>query len=219
MNDLCPICQDYSGDLEAVYGETYETVFRGCKRCLEKGLRKSEIGWAVYLIDQRAKNAIAKIVKEQEEQIEVLKTEIDTRMLNPEWQIVSGSACVKAMQVGEIVVAPSATPYFEPKAVQMGAVDDGDIHGATGNPKPFTIGAVDIAGCPQIESMKRVPNGESGELPSSTYEKGRRVNWAIFGHAGDSGRDLRVCAYNPNPVNINIRVSVWGNPINEVTWR
>lgn len=212
MNDTCPICKDYTVDLEAVYGEAYETVFRGCKRCLEKELRKSDIGWAVYLIDQHAKNAIAKIVKEQEEQIEGLKSEIDTRILHPEWQIVSETVSIQAMESGIIILHPKNRPYFEPKVAQMTAVDDGGAHAELPIARPFTIGAVGIRGCDQLEVGKWNPKGESGELPSSTFEKKRRVDWEIFGYEG-SGLPMEVHIFNPNPVRIHVTVSVWGNPI------
>ena len=109
---------------------------------------------------------------------------------------------------GEICISPTVTPYFEPKKIQMGAIDPI----CPGTNMRFTIGTACIGGAPQLPINKWNPNGGSDELLSDIFVDPVAVDWDVFSCLG-LGRECRLHVWNPNGCEIQIFTTMWGNPM------
>lgn len=162
-------------------------------------------------------------------------------------QQIGGNSIIEAKTAGTVSVMPMVSPYFEPKAVSMFAVDPENP--SIGNPNApkeepskfaskseldeleeqeanaekvpwggflFTIGAVTVGGSPMLPGSILCPTGNTqGEILSVPFSRPGdplEVDWSVFSTCG-LARELIITVFNINPFDVQIFVTVYGNPV------
>lgn len=168
--------------------------------------------------DWNTASAAAEKRKKFWERCPIKDAEIETTIYAPVyvgWQKVGGSALIPGNTAGVVRVVPTISPFFEPKAVAMLAVDASD----PSTTRRFTVGAVTVGGSPQLAINTLHPQGGCSKSPveliSDMFDYPhlpQLVNWSVFSTAG-LGRELDIAVFNKNDQDIEVFACVWGNAV------
>lgn len=197
--EICPHCKDWKGQLEKFWHEGI-MVFTGCPRCIDAELSKSKLALALRERCKRAEDNFKYTFKYSDNmrdnlrtRIEHLETELDIRVLHPDWKMIHHEERVPARSIVIFNIGPSLTPYFLPKAAQIEAKG-----------KSFKL--INL----HIGTMQ-----QEHDLVSSNFEKPRRVNWSVISHRGIGG-EMVVEVENEEDEGIFVSVNIWGEPVDSI---
>lgn len=114
-----------------------------------------------------------------------------------------------------LIIEPTVSPYFEPKAIRI-------IGSEVSNPsinRRFFVGAVTVGGSPQLACNNLHPERiEDGALISDVFNRSRDpllLNWSVCSVVG-LARELKIHVYNPNKQDIFISSCLWGNAVSSL---
>ncbi len=135
------------------------------------------------------------------------------------YQILGMVNAIPACSWGEIRVSPTVSPYFDPKAISMKGLDSQ----CPGTNVRFTVGDVSVGGMAQMATSSRYGSADAGAADGSTEilsdvfsgENPMPVNWATISTPA-LARDLVIRVFNPNPIEIKVFTTLWGNVMDRI---
>ena len=202
--EICPHCEDWKGELQKFVHE-WELVFTGCPRCVDAELAKSKLGPVFKARYEDANDLFegaiksAKAIRDKlKKDIEHLQTELDIRVLNPDWKSIHVEVVVAPGGVAELHPQPVFVPFFLPKAARIKSVAPLRV-----GPGRFKLRDIRVDGCSQEH-----------DLVASDFEKPRRVNWSVIGCSG-LGRIMQVGIESEDDVEIVVQMTIWGEPYSD----
>jgi len=128
------------------------------------------------------------------------------------WQQVGGSVNVGANAPATLVIFPTITPYFEPKAIYLFGISQAD---PSTNAR-FTVNTVTVGGAPQLAIQNDTPLAAGGGgqvLLSDVFSRSDEpllVNWSTFSTNG-LAKELNLVVSNLNDFDITVFACIWGN--------
>lgn len=196
-DQICSHCQDWKGKLQEFFDAEGGLVFAACPRCVDTELKKSAIGLAFKARCERFMLYNATL----NHKIRRLETELDIRMLHPEWKSVHAEERVMPGQSCRLIVSPRYTPFFLPKAVRIRAVKAN----ATSEEGRFSFENIHVGGAPQEH-----------DLVACDFRKPLRVEWSVISATG-LGRELMVEVKNEEETDVILTsVTLWGEPVQDL---
>ena len=127
------------------------------------------------------------------------------------WQMVSGSVTIPGRSSAVLIIVPTISPYFEPRAIRLIGCEKSKPSAS----RRFIVGAVRVGGSPQLATHHLRPRSEEEGLISDVFSRcfdPLLVNWSVFSTVG-LARELEIHLFNMNDHEILVSSCIWGNAV------